>query len=221
MEAYADPGFKGASAIFTGYKSYIGDGFNDKISSLRIVRGTPNTSFAGGATTQSFVDTLTDLNFWNNLASRLDQQAASNKQVKQGVWNKSGFVLGVNWVDPITGSIVKSETVPYGRGSYITAQGKPYHADLWIWGKEVAQIAVAAGVLTAAAATGGAALPAVGAGLVKAGVGFSMDLMAAGLSASLQEKADIFWSGTPSLDGRHADVWGTVWSPQVGSGGLL
>jgi hypothetical protein len=202
MEAYADPGFKGASAIFTGYQSYIGDGFNDKISSLRIVRGTPNTFFAGGTATQSFVETLTDHNFWNNLASRLDQQAASKKQVKQGVWNKSGFDLGVNWVDPITGNIVKSETVPNGRGSYFTAQGNPYNADLWIWGKEVAQIAVAAGALTAAALTGGAALAAVGAKLITAGaaaspalgglmmtigklimtggVGFSADMMAGG-----------------------------------------
>jgi hypothetical protein len=146
-------------------------------------------------------------------------------------------------VDPITGNIVKSETVPNGRGSYITAQGNPYDADLWIWGKEVAQIAVAAGALTAAALTGGAALAAVGAKLITAGaaaspalgglmmtngklimaggVGFSAKMMAAGLRASFKENADIFWSGTPSLDGRHADVWGTVWSPQVGSGGLL
>jgi hypothetical protein len=243
IEAYADPGFKGASAILTGYQRYIGDGFNDKISSLRIVRGTPNTSFASGTATQSFVDTLTDHSFWNNLASRLDQQAASNKQVNQGVWNKSGFVLGVNWKDPITGNIVKSETIPIGRGSYFTAQGNPYNADLWIWGKEVAEIAVAAGALTAAALTGGAALFAVGAKLITAGaaappalgglmiasgkaimtggVGFSADMMAAGLSAAVSKNADIFWSGTPSLDSRHADVWGTVWSPQVGSGGLL
>lgn len=238
MEAYADPGFKGASAIFTGHQSYIGDGFNDKISSLRIVRGSPNTSF-----TQSFVDTLTDHNLWNNLASRLDQLAASKKKFKQGVWNKAGFVLGVNWKDPITGNIVKSETIPIGQGSYFTAQGKPYNADLWIWGKEVAEIAVAAGAVAAAALTGGAGLAAVGAKLITAGatappalgglmmtsgklimqggVGFSTSMMQEGLSTAFSKNADIFWSGTPSLDGRHADVWGTVWSPQVGSGGLL
>ena len=44
LQAFADAGFKGASAIFTGSSSYVGDGFNDKISSVRLVRGTPNSS---------------------------------------------------------------------------------------------------------------------------------------------------------------------------------
>ncbi len=44
LQAFADAGFKGASAIFTGSSSYVGDGFNDKISSLRLVRGTPTHS---------------------------------------------------------------------------------------------------------------------------------------------------------------------------------
>lgn len=30
-----------------------------------------------------------------------------------------------------------------------------------------------------------------------------------------------FWTGTPSGNGRYEDVWGTVWNPQHGTGGLL
>jgi hypothetical protein len=101
LQAYTDAGFKGASAIFTGSTSYVGNGFNDKISSLRLVRGTPNVS------------TLD----YSNYGAAYRQPLSQN--LLQGIWNNGAFVLEVAWKDPITGSDVKKESIASGRGSHM------------------------------------------------------------------------------------------------------
>ena len=196
IEAYADPGLTGARAIFTQNKNYIGAGFDDKISSLRIVKGTP-------------------------------------REIKQAVWNKSGFVLGVDWIDPVTGNLVKSDRLTTGFGSYSTSPDNAYKANLWIWGEGVATAAVISAVVVGLAATGGIAVgvkAGAAAGMAAfGGVGTTFGTLAARLSGQVMEGgiseslkvAKVFWSDTPSLDGKHLDVWGTVWNPQVGSGGSL
>jgi hypothetical protein len=101
LQAYTDAGFKGASAIFTGSTSYVGNGFNDKISSLRLVRGTPNVS------------TLD----YSNYGAAYRQPLSQN--LLQGIWNNGAFVLEVAWKDPITGADVKKESIASGRGSHM------------------------------------------------------------------------------------------------------
>lgn len=169
LKAYADAGFKGASAIFTGSSSYVGDGFNDKISSLKLIKGTPTatspkpaaSSFLPGSSSSSDP-------FWLNLANQLDQQAAAiSKKVKQGVWNKSGFVLDVAWIDPITGNTVKNDRISLGQGSTIvhSSNEEPYKVKLSVWGKTLAEFGIAAvgtaftagGLALAGGALGGAA----------------------------------------------------------------
>ena len=82
-------------------------------------------------------------------------------------------------------------------------------------------MAVFAGVVVAAAAGGAVFLPQAAPALGATATSIAVEAMSIGVTDAIKEKANIFWSGTPSLDGKHADVWGTIWSPQVGSGGWL
>jgi hypothetical protein len=114
LQAYADAGFKGASAIFTGSTSYVGNGFNDKISSLRLVRGTPNHHMPS---TVDGSDIITGKGV-NNFTSPFLPLSHS---LLQGVWNNysGAIVLEVAWKDPDTGAEVKRESLSFGRGSYM------------------------------------------------------------------------------------------------------
>ena len=232
LQAYTDAGFKGASAIFTGSTSYVGNGFNDKISSLRLVRGTPNSSSTidlsnyGAAYRNKSTpspapepDIITRQTI-NKISSPLQP---GGHQVPQGVWNKAGFVLGVTWKDPITGKAVKEEAIGIGKGSYMThgSNSRPYNADLWIWGEDIARLAVDIGI---GVATGGAGGVITSAGL-KAGAaaGFITGSITGGekIAAPNWIRKDT----TPSIgginQGKHLDVWGTMWDPQVGPGGSV
>ena len=256
LQAYTDAGFKGASAIFTGSTSYVGNGFNDKISSLRLVRGTPNSSSTidlsnyGAAYRNKSTpspapgpDIITGQTI-NKISSPLQP---GGHQVPQGVWNKAGFVLGVTWKDPITGKAVKEEAIGIGKGSYMThgSNSRPYNADLWIWGEDIAKLAVELGIGVATGGAGGAiagaaaaALKAVQAGkAITTGVKTAAQVMgAAGAGGGLigggikggEKIAAPNWirkDTTPSIgginQGKHLDVWGTMWDPQVGPGGSV
>ena len=244
IQAYTDAGFKGVSAIFTGSTSYVGNGYNDKISSLRLVRGTPNSSSTidlsnyGAAyrnkSTPSHApgpDIITGQTI-NKISSPVQ---ASGNQVPQGVWNKAGFVLGVTWRDPVTGRDVKTDVIPTGRGSYIThkSNDQPYSAHLWIWGGDVANAVTAAAIAAPFAALGG-----LGAGALAGAFGASQTAIAGwrifgaavtgpSVGGSTFNTLPRNWSKdvTPSIgginQGKHLDVWGTMWDPQTGPGGSL
>ena len=228
LQAYTDAGFKGESAIFTGSSSYVGDGFNDKISSLRLVRGTPNSSSAidhssYGAAYRTKTkpspapgpDIITGQPI-NKISSPVQP---GGHQVPQGVWNKAGFVLGVTWKDPITGKAVKEDVIGLGSGSYIThnSNSRPYNADLWIWGEDVAKVGTFLGI---------SAIPG-GAGIIAASKPITViaTLAAGGLSGGILAMGPnwILENVTPSTgginQGKHLDVWGTMFNPHTGPGG--
>jgi hypothetical protein len=250
LQAYTDDGFKGASAIFTGSSSYVGDGFNDKISSLRLVRGTPNSSSAidnssYGAAYRTKTkpspapgpDIITGQPI-NTISKISGPVQPAGHQVPQGVWNKAGFVLGVTWRDPVTGRDVKTDVIGTGSGSYIThgSNNKPYSAHLWISGGIVANAVTAAAIAAPLGALGGwgfgAAATALGwsEGTVKLGTTIATVAMSTSSgSATMAGLQNISgnWSKvvTPSIggtnQGKHLDVWGTMWDPQTGPGGQL
>jgi len=247
LQAFADAGFKGASAIFTGSTSFVGNGFNDKISSLRLVRGTPNSSSTidlsnyGAAyrnkSTPSHApgpDIITGQTI-NKISSPVQ---ASGHQVPQGVWNKAGFVLGVTWRDPVTGRDVKTDVIPTGQGSYIThkSNDQPYSARLWISGGIVANAVTAAAIAAPFAALGGFGVGALAAkiatneAVIKGATTWGTTIMGASVGSSTMtglQNLSGNWSKdvTPSIgginQGKHLDVWGTMWDPQTGPGGPL
>ena len=257
LQAYTDAGFKGASAIFTGSTSYVGNGYNDKISSLRLVRGTPNSSSTidlsnyGAAYRNKSTPSPApgpDIITGQPINKISSQMQPGVHQVVQGVWNNAGFVLGVTWKDSITGKAVKAEAIGLGKGSYMThsSNSRPYNADLLIWGEDIARLAVELGIGVATGGVGGAIGGAAGAALklvlagkaiTTAGVKLGTQVMgAAGAAAgvfggSIQGGRNIAapnWilkDTTPSIgginQGKHLDVWGTVYDPQVGPGGSL
>jgi hypothetical protein len=159
------------------------------------------------------------------LANQLDQQAAAiSKKVTQGAWNKSGFILDVAWIDPITGNTVKHDRMPLGQGSTIVhgSNEEPYKVKLSVWGKTLAESGIAA--VGTALTAGGLALAgeALGIGAAAWGAKLGGKVMGIGAVANREDGSlRTFWTGTPSGNGRYEDVWGTVWNPQHGTGGLL
>jgi len=226
LQAYTDAGFKGASAIFTGSSSYVGDGFNDKISSLRLVRGTPNSSSAidhssyGAAyrtkTTPSPApgpDIITGqpINTISKISGFTQQHS---RPPVQGIWNNGGFILGVNWKDPITGATVKSDHISSGKGSYMFGGpgNKVYDVSITFPGADHAKWTIQSLIAAGFAAVGSFGGPwgaAVGAGL-----GYYLGSMVPGANNDLVIKS-------PSMDGKHVDVFGTIWNPMIAPGGSL
>ena len=95
MEAYTDPGLKGFVTIFETGISYIGDAFNDRISSIRIVAGSPPAQSAGETTSAKPtppVATLYENWFWTGKSLLLDVG---------GVYDYS-FLLANGFNDSIT-----------------------------------------------------------------------------------------------------------------------
>jgi len=230
LQAYTDAGFKGASAIFTGSTSYVGNGYNDKISSLRLVRGTPNSSSTidlsnyGAAYRNKSTPSPApgpDIITGQPINKISSQMQPGVHQVVQGVWNNAGFVLGVTWKDSITGKAVKEDLLSAGKGSYMTynSNDRPYNADLWIWGEDVAK---AGTFLAISALPGGGQVIAQASPWIIGGT-----LVAGGVTGGVAALPSnwILNDVTPSIgginQGKHLDVWGTLFSPHTGPGGSL
>jgi len=224
LQAYTDAGFKGASAIFTGSTSYVGNGFNDRISSLRLVRGTPNVSTVDNSTYGAAYrnkstpspapgpDIITGQPF-STIRKVSDFTQPLSKQPVQGVWNKGGFILGVDWKDPITGATVKSEHLSSGKGSYMLGGpgNRAYDVSLTLPGAEMATWAIKSVIAAGFGLAGGpgfaaAALTALG--------------TFAGEAVPKAKDSPMFVK-SPSMDGRHLDVFGTIWNPMMAPGGSL
>jgi hypothetical protein len=140
---------------------------------------------------------------------------------KQCVWNKSGFVLNVTWIAP-DGQVARVDQFPTAQGRCTGDEPVQYTAALSVAYGELADIITKSAVIAAAAALSGGA--AAGASLTAtgaAGVAGSGALMGQVGARGIPNPKGLFWTGSPSLDGRYLDVWGTIWDPQVGPGGSI
>jgi len=139
---------------------------------------------------------------------------------KQCVWNKAGFILNVTWVDP-NGNVARVDSIPLAQG---TCTGEDdttqYTAILSIKDGRLADAVTRGAVFAAAAAAG--VLVTVGSGgtATAAGVGGAA-FIAELANKGIPDPSQVFWTGVPSQDGHWLDVWGTIWSPQVGQGAKI
>jgi hypothetical protein len=133
---------------------------------------------------------------------------------------------------------VKTDVIPTGQGSYIThkSNDQPYSAHLWISGGIVANAVTAAAIAAPFAALGGLGFGALAAKIatkevVIAGAkSWGTTIMGTSVASSTMNVLQTLsgnWSKdvTPSIgginQGKHLDVWGTMWEPQTGPGGPL
>jgi|LakMenEpi03Aug12_release.lakeMendotaPanAssembly.Ray.scaffolds.fasta_scaffold290103_2 hypothetical protein len=130
---------------------------------------------------------------------------------KQCVWNKGPFVLSVTWMAPPDFKEVKTDRIPYGRGSCTSGEAKDNIAALSIVGAKFADTVTKASLnslVNLVRKLSQEVLDEDDAGKLKAQI-----------QEALPEPKGVFWTGLPSRDGRYLDVWGTAWEPRVTEGG--
>ena len=193
LQAFADAGFKGASALFTGSTSYVGNGFNDKISSLRLARGSPNSP--------STVDQ-------SNYGAAYRQPLSQN--LLQSAWNNGAFMLEVAWKDPKTGVEVKKEIIASGRESHMLGGPKEsaFAVEISAHDTLMANIAFELG-------------PALATSGISAFTGTATTTAAKWVKAHL-EAVDVVTGGmgptSPAIPGNRWTLKVDGWSPAFGSG---
>ena len=228
LEVYTDPGFKGDSAVFTGSTSYVGDGFNDKVSSLRLLRGTPDSrstidlsnygaAYRGKPTPSPApaLDTITGQPI-NTIRKISDFPQPLSRPPLQGVWNNGAFIVGVGWKDPVTGATVKSAQISTGKASYMpTGPGnRAYDVNLTVLGTETVTAAIKMVV-----AGGFAALGASAGGPAGAFAGRGLGMFFGDLVPNFKNQA--IFVKSPSMDRRHLDVFGHLGGMGMTAGGPL
>jgi len=127
---------------------------------------------------------------------------------KQCIWNKAGFVLDVSW-ETYNGRRIRFDRIATAQGTCLNAR-IPFRAVLSVAGGSFATTATKAAIIGGFAMLGAGTGKLYGVGLAGAEGKFISDL--------IPPARGRFWAGTPPMN-RYVDVWGTIWSPQVGLGG--